>query len=63
MNNLNKRLLTVKEFCQVARISRTTLHRHMKQGTVPYTKIGGRVLISSRVIDNLAEAAGEHDEE
>jgi len=54
-----KRFLTIKEFCAVTRISRTTLYRLVKNQTVPATKIGGRVLIASQVIDDLAKKAGE----
>ena len=54
-----KRLLTIKEFCYVARISRTSLYRHLKSGEIPHTRIGSRVLISADVIDLIAEQAGE----
>jgi excisionase family DNA binding protein len=58
-NTLGKRFLTIKEFCEETRISRTTLHRHMKEGLVSHTKIGGRVLISSSIVDKLAAKSGE----
>jgi excisionase family DNA binding protein len=62
MNPTEKRLLTIKEFCALTRISRTTLYRHMRTGAVPYTKIGGRVLIASQIVNDLARQAGENDE-
>jgi len=52
-----KRFLTIKEFCSEARIGRTTLHRYMKQGIVPYTKLGYRVLISASLLDRLEKTA------
>lgn len=52
-----KRFLTIKEFCNEARIGRTTLHRYMKQGIVPYTKLGNRVLISASLLDQLEKTA------
>lgn len=58
-NQEQKRFLTIKEFCKEARIGRTTLHRHMNNGLVPFTKIGGRVLIASSIIDRLAVEAKE----
>lgn len=59
MKTETKRFLTIKEFCIEARIGRTTLHRHMKNGLVPFTKIGSRVLIASSIIDRLASEAKE----
>jgi excisionase family DNA binding protein len=52
-SNKKKRFLTIKEFCEEARIGRTTLHRYMKQGIVPYRKLGNRVLISASILDQL----------
>ena len=59
MTNEDKRFLTIKEFCSQARIGRTTMHRYMKQGLVPFTKIGYRVLIPSSVLTILEEKALE----
>lgn len=56
-SNQRKRFLTIKEFCDEARIGRTTLHRYMKQGIVPYTKLGYRVLISASLLDQLEKTA------
>lgn len=58
-NKEQKRFLTIKEFCNEARIGRTTLHRHMKNGLVPFTKIGSRVLIASSILNRLAIEAKE----
>ncbi len=57
MTNEDKRFLTIKEFCSQARIGRTTMHRYMKQGLVPFTKIGYRVLIPASVLTTLEEKA------
>ena len=54
-----KRFLTIKEFCIEARIGRTTLHRHMKNGIVPSIRIGNRVLIPVSVLDHLELQAEE----
>jgi excisionase family DNA binding protein len=54
-----KRFLTVKEFCAMARIGRTTFYRLMKAGTIPHTRLGNRILIASEVINEMAEKAGE----
>lgn len=59
LETCSKRFLTIKEFCEETRISRTTLHRHMKSGLVSHTKIGGRVLIPASFIDKLAAQAEE----
>ncbi len=59
MTNEDKRFLTIKEFCSQARIGRTTMHRYMKKGLVPFTKIGYRVLIPSSVLTILEEKALE----
>lgn len=37
-------LLTVREVCERAQISRVTLYRMMRKGAISYYKIGGRVL-------------------
>jgi excisionase family DNA binding protein len=60
--NTNKRFLTIKEFCEQGRISRTTLYRHIKSGRIPHIKLGGRVLISSQIIDSMVKEAGERYE-
>jgi excisionase family DNA binding protein len=54
-----KRFLTIKEFCEIARISRTTLYRLIKDKTIPSIKIGGRVLIANQVVNDFAKKAGE----
>ena len=59
MINEDKRFLTIKEFCSQARIGRITMHRYMKQGLVPFTKIGYRVLIPASVLTTLEEKALE----
>jgi excisionase family DNA binding protein len=37
-------LLTIREVCERAQISRVTLHRMMRKGAISFYKIGGRVL-------------------
>jgi excisionase family DNA binding protein len=50
MDNHERRFLTIKEFCEEARISRTTVYRHLKSGALPSLKVGSRVLIPSSII-------------
>ena len=40
--------LTVKEACELIRISRVTLHRMINKGMVPSYKIGGKRLFNRR---------------
>lgn len=38
-------VLSIKQSCEYLGVSRMTLHRMMKSGEIPFTKMGGRVLI------------------
>lgn len=53
------RLMTINEFCEGARISRTTFFRMRREGRIPYVKIGNQVRIASQVLDDYARKAGE----
>jgi excisionase family DNA binding protein len=43
-----KSYLTVKEACELIRVSRVTLHRMIKRGLVPSYKIGGKRLFNQK---------------
>lgn len=43
-----KTYLTVKEACELIRVSRVTLHRMIKRGLVPSYKIGGKRLFNQK---------------
>jgi excisionase family DNA binding protein len=51
------KLLTVKEACERLRISRATLYNLVKKGKLTFVKIGGKSLISDKVIDRLIAQA------
>jgi excisionase family DNA binding protein len=53
-NPLDNELLSVKELCQFLKISKPTLFKKMKDGTIPYTRIGRRILFKrNEVINSL----------
>jgi len=43
-----KTYLTVREACELIRISRVTLHRMIREGMVPSYKIGGKRLFNRK---------------
>jgi excisionase family DNA binding protein len=51
------KFLTVTEALAVMHVSRPTLWRHIKNKTIPATKLGRRVLIPSAALDALEAAA------
>jgi excisionase family DNA binding protein len=57
------RFITINEFCEEARISRTTFFRMRRKGRIPYTRIGNQVRIASQVLDDYAKEAGEGNQE
>ncbi|MFQ5899821.1 MAG: helix-turn-helix domain-containing protein [Candidatus Methylomirabilia bacterium] len=46
-------LLTISEACQRLRISRATLYKLVKRGTLPLVKVGGKSLITEEALQNL----------
>lgn len=48
-----KRFYTISEVCEMTSLSRSTIERRMFSGTIPYHKVGSRVLIPARAIDKL----------
>jgi excisionase family DNA binding protein len=55
IDDINKRLLTVKAACNYLSISRTTLYRMIEQKEVPVVNIGGRTLFDKNDLDALIE--------
>jgi hypothetical protein len=52
-----KRFRPSKNFVLKPELAEQTLHRYMKQGIVPYSKIGSRVLIAASLLDRLEDTA------
>lgn len=50
-----KEFLSISEVCILLGISRSTLHRTIKQGTIPTTKLRGRTIIKREHIEKLFE--------
>lgn len=48
-----KEYLSIKETCLLLGISRMSLHRYIKKKLIKPSSIGGRVIISRKIIDNL----------
>jgi len=47
------KLLTIPEVCERVRVSRATLYRLIKRGTLPLVKIGGKSLIAEDALQKL----------
>ena len=49
--------LTVKEAARELRLDESTLYRHLREGRFPGVKVGGRYLVPTAVIEELAAGA------
>ena len=49
--------LNVKEAAQELRLDESTLYRHLREGRFPGVKVGGRYLVPTAVIEELADGA------
>ena len=49
--------LTVKEAAAELRLDESTLYRHLREGRFPGVKVGGRYLVPTAVIEELAAGA------
>jgi len=47
------KLLTIPEACERLRISRATLYKLVKRGTLPLVKVGGKSLIKEESLEKL----------
>ena len=49
------RFITIAEVMKKTTLSRPTVCRHIKNGTIPAVKIGSRVIIDAEFLDRLKE--------
>jgi excisionase family DNA binding protein len=56
MENAEK-LLTVREFAKLVRLSEITVYRRVEDGSFPSIKCGGRRLVPAAFLDNLIDTA------
>lgn len=56
-NRDRRPFLTVKEAAKELRLDESTLYRHLREGRFPGVKVGGRYLVPTAVIDELATEA------
>jgi excisionase family DNA binding protein len=56
-DDLDKRLLTVKQVCNYLSVSHTTVYRMIERKELSPITIGGRTLFDKKDIDNLIETA------
>src|SRR5437867_12072615 len=52
-----KPFLNVREAAEQLRLAEATLYRHLREGRFPGVKVGGRYLIPTAVIEELAAGA------
>jgi excisionase family DNA binding protein len=59
------RLLTIPEACERLRISKATLYKLVKRGTLSLVKVGGKSLITEEALQKLIGGSqpGEREEE
>lgn len=50
--NINKKLLTSTEVCQMLGISSSTLNRRVKEGELEKTYVGGKVMFKEEAIES-----------
>ena len=54
MNKISKKeFLSIMETCALIGISRMSLHRYIKKGFITPTKIGGRIIITRKHINDI----------
>ncbi|WP_406048310.1 helix-turn-helix domain-containing protein [Kribbella sp. NBC_00889] len=53
----NAKLLSIAEFAQVVGMSQMTIYRLISAGQMPAVRIGKRLFVPGRVIDDLSAAA------
>jgi excisionase family DNA binding protein len=54
---LSKHFLSRKETAEILSVSLPTLARRLADGSIPYIKLGGRVLIPAEFLTNLSTSA------
>lgn len=55
----NNRMLTIEEVCQIAQVSRQTVHRWKTAGLIPFVKIGKNVRFRYSDVINLLKTGKE----
>lgn len=55
----NERMLTTEEVCEIAQVSRQTVHRWKTAGIIPFLKIGKSVRFKYSDVMNLLKAETE----
>ena len=48
-----REILSIQQTSEYLGVSRMTIHRMMRAGELPFTKLGGRVLILKRTLDQI----------
>lgn len=62
MDTCTKKFLTRQETADALSISLVTLARRLADGSIPFIKLGNRVLIPIQFIDELTAKAMQHEE-
>jgi len=62
MDTCTKKFLTRQETADMLGLSLVTLARRLADGSIPFIKLGNRVLIPARFIDELTAKAMQHEE-
>ncbi|HWR10645.1 MAG TPA: excisionase family DNA-binding protein [Rectinemataceae bacterium] len=52
-----KSFLSRQEATELLGVSLSTLIRHLNDGTIPFTRLGSRILIPTQFIENLTQKA------
>jgi excisionase family DNA binding protein len=53
MREINKQIYTVEETAVALGIGRNSAYQGVKTGEIPSIKIGGRILVPTKALDNL----------
>ena len=61
--NQSRRVYTVAEVQDLLGIGRTTVWKHVNDGTISSLRLGGRVLVPCEVIDRLLATQSEFGEQ
>jgi len=63
MQNTDRLFYSRKEAAEVLCCSLPSIARYLRDGVIPHTKIGARILIPAQFIDDLAAKAMQHEGE
>jgi len=62
MQNKERLFYSRKEAAEFLCCSLPSMARYLRDGVIPFTRIGGRVLIPAKFLDDLAKKAMRHEE-